>query len=173
MRKVLIFIICAFVLTLSSVSVLAQEDNQTNESVNSFELFWPVVAGKSKGDTLYSLKLFKEKVRGFLIFGKPQKADYSLFLTTKRVLEAEKLSKEGKKDYSVQTFDMALSQLAVVEKSIEDSGDNMKSTVDDLNLKFDNLEVFLPWLVPQYKDQELTSKAQQVLDKVVELHNKI
>lgn len=173
MRNILILVLFVFLLTFLPVFSFAQEDNQTNESVNSFELFWPVVAGKSKGDSLYSLKLFKEKVRGLLIFGKPQKADYSLFLTTKRVLEAEKLSKEGKKDYSVQTFDMALSQLAVVEKSIDNSGDNIKSTVDDLNLKFDNLEVFLPWLVPQYKDQELTTKAQQVLDKVVELHNKI
>lgn len=173
MKKIFLVLSFLFLFSLLPSFVYAQETKNNQGDVNSFELFWPVVAGKSKGDTLYSLKLFKEKVRGFLIFGKPQKADYSLFLATKRILEAEKLSKEGKKDYSVQTFDMALSQLAVVEKSIEDSGDNIKSTVDDLNLKFDNLEVFLPWLVPQYKDQELTTKAQQVLDKVIELHNKI
>lgn len=173
MKKIFLVLSFLFLFSLLPSFVYAQETKNNQEDVNSFELFWPVVAGKSKGDSLYSLKLFKEKVRGLLIFGKPQKADYSLFLTTKRVLEAEKLSKEGKKDYSVQTFDMALSQLAVVEKSIDNSGDNIKSTVDDLNLKFDNLEVFLPWLVPQYKDQELTTKAQQVLDKVIELHNKI
>lgn len=173
MRKILIFVICAFLLTIFTSSIIAQEEIQTDESVNSFELFWPVVAGKTKGDSLYSLKLFKEKVRGFLIFGKPQKADYSLFLTTKRILEAEKLSKEGKKDFSLETFDMALSQLAVVEDSMISSGEDIIATVDDLNLKFDNLEVFLPWLIPQYTDQELSIKAQQVLDKVIDLHGKI
>lgn len=173
MRKILIFVICAFLLTFSPVLVFAQKEDKVDEPVNSFELFWPVVAGKTKGDKLYSLKLFKEKARGLLIFGKPQKADYSLFLTTKRVLEAEKLSKDGKKDSSMETFDMALSQLAIVEENTNDSGDMIKSSVDNLNLKFDNLEVFLPWLISEYKDQNLKDKTQKVLDKVTELHSKI
>ncbi|EKD94522.1 MAG: hypothetical protein ACD_26C00034G0057 [uncultured bacterium] len=173
MRKLLIFFVCTIFLSYLVPSVFAQKITQEKETVNSFELFWPLVAGKTKVDNYYSLKLFKEKMRGLLIFGKPQKADYSLFISTKRILEAEKLSNEGKKDSSIETYDMALSQLAIVEANINDSGEMIKSSVDNLNLKFDNLETFLPWLVSEYKDQDLKNKTQNVLDKVTELHSKI
>src|SRR3989344_7375004 len=84
--------------------VVAQEKVVPAE-VNSFVLFWPVSAGKTMGESLYGLKTFKEKVRGLLIFGKVQKVDYSLFLATKRVVEAEKLLNDGKDDLAVKTLD--------------------------------------------------------------------
>lgn len=173
MRKLLIFFVFSILFSFLTPSVLAQKITQEKESVNSFELFWPLVAGRTKGDKLYPLKLFKEKLRGFLIFGKPQKADYSLFITTKRILEVEKLAKDDKKELSLATSDVALSELAIVERNINASGDSIKSTVDDLNLKFDNLETFLPWLITQYNDKDLKDKIQKVMDKIVELHSKI
>ena len=72
--------------------------------VNSFELFWPVVAGKTRGDFLYGLKRIKEKVRGWFIFGKAEKADYEISLATKRVVEAEKLLLEEKEDLAIKTL---------------------------------------------------------------------
>lgn len=59
--------------------------------VNSFEMFWPIVAGKVEGDKLYKLKLFKEKARGYLIFSNLKKAEYHALLSQKRLLEYEKL----------------------------------------------------------------------------------
>lgn len=170
-----IFLVLSFLTFLSLVpfSVYAQETKNELENINSFELFWPLVAGKVKGDKFYSLKIFKENARGFLIFGKPQKADYSLFIATKRILEVEKLANDDKKELSLQTLDVALDELADVEKNMEASRDSIKSTVDDLNLKFDNLEIFLPWLITQYKDNDLKDKTQKVMDKVIELHSKI
>lgn len=173
MKRILILIAFVFLLTLSSNLVLAQNETKTENPVNSFEIFWPLVAGRTKGDKFYTLKTFKEKVRGLLIFGKPQKADYSLFLVTKRLLEVEKLSKEGKKDYSLQTLDNALAGLSAVDDSMTDAGEGIKLTIDDLNLKFDNLEIFLPWLINEYKDRDLKDKTQLVLDKVIEFHKKI
>jgi len=61
--------------------------------VNSFELFWPMVAGKTMQSKVYFLKTLKEDVRGFFIFGSAQKADYDIFLGIKRMLEAEALMK--------------------------------------------------------------------------------
>lgn len=59
--------------------------------VNSFEMFWPIVAGKVQGDFLYGLKAYKEKVRGFLIFSNLKKSEYNAVLSEKRLLEFEKL----------------------------------------------------------------------------------
>ena len=58
---------------------------------SSFELFWPVVAGKTVGDRFYSLKLFKEKTREVLIPSSLKKAEYNILLSEKRLVEAEKL----------------------------------------------------------------------------------
>ncbi len=70
----------------------------TAAPISSFELFWPIVAGKVRGDSLYSLKLLKEQVRGIFIFSDYKKADYNITLSEKRVVEAEKILVE-KKDY--------------------------------------------------------------------------
>lgn len=59
--------------------------------VNSYELFWPIVAGRVHGDSLYSLKLFKENLRGRFIFSNLKKAEYNTVLSEKRIMEFEKL----------------------------------------------------------------------------------
>ena len=59
--------------------------------VNSFELFWPISAGKTTASKMYSLKLWKENLRGSLIFSKARKVDYLIFLSVKRLVEAEAL----------------------------------------------------------------------------------
>jgi len=63
---------------------------------NSYELFWPIVAGRTSEDPLYFLKLLKEKVRGVLIFSDVKKAEYYLFLSEKRLVEFENLVAEKK-----------------------------------------------------------------------------
>ena len=83
-RKFLFAFISLALVLFSFSPAFAQE-------INSYELFWPITAGKVAGEPFYGLKLFKEKVRGSFIFGKFQKASYALFLTTKRVVETEKL----------------------------------------------------------------------------------
>ncbi len=56
---------------------------------SSYELFYPVVAGKIPGDKFYELKSFKESFIGKLIFSSTKKADYHLVLSKKRLVEAE------------------------------------------------------------------------------------
>lgn len=176
MTKFLLAITLSFLLILSpflAINSLAIEKDLQNKEVNSFELFWPLVAGKTKAQKYYSLKLFKENLRGSLIFGKFQKADYILFLTTKRLLEAEKLADSDDKKNSLETFDMASDNLKKIEQIFESSTDISKSSVDSLNLKFDNLEVYLPWLESKYKGKEFENKVKEILDKTVNLHKKI
>jgi len=136
--------------------------NQTAE-LNSFELFWPLAAGRTRGDSLYFLKRLKEKVRGALIFGKPQKAEYKVFLTTKRVLEAEKLLNEGKSNLVNETLTEALEELEEASKEwFEYLEDGLAGSYDYQSMynKLANLEHFLPELM------ENNSEALRLLDKV-------
>lgn len=73
--------------------------------VNSFELFWPIAAGRVEGDILYPLKLLKENIREALIFSNFIKADYNIKIAEKRTVEAEKLI------ISVKNFDLAAKTL--------------------------------------------------------------
>lgn len=94
------------ILVFPSVSLAQEEmviENEISESaevetVDSFELFWPIVAGKVMGDPVYFLKSLKERLREFLIFSSFKKADYNITLSEKRTVEAEYLFMV-KKDY--------------------------------------------------------------------------
>lgn len=134
------------------------------KEINSFELFWPVVAGKTIESKLYSLKIFKEDLRGLLIFGRSQKADYEVFLATKRVLEAEALVNNGKKDLGIKTLDRA-------SDYIKRADDNLSSvSLSDENIsetkkKLENLDIFLKW----YENKSNG----EVKNKLIWLHDKI
>lgn len=86
----------ATLLVLSPSSVYAVEAKGTpspspTTEVNSFDMFWPVVAGKVNGERFYSLKIFKENAREKLIYSKYKRVDYNRLLSEKRTVEAEKL----------------------------------------------------------------------------------
>lgn len=66
--------------------------------VDSYQLFWPISAGRVMGDPLHFLKNLKENLRGILIFGDYNKAIYDITLSEKRLVEAEYLFMV-KKDY--------------------------------------------------------------------------
>src|SRR3989304_3599259 len=95
MKKVLLLMVLILVVGVSSV-----------KAVDSYELFWPMVAGKTTADGfVYTLKILKEDIRGYLIVGSAPRADYKVFLGVKRLLEAEKLLNDGKRLLSLTSFD--------------------------------------------------------------------
>src|SRR3989338_9481511 len=100
-------LLVAFFIFLFSVNVVFA---QTPSPKTTFEAFWPLTAGKTIDDPLYFLKVWKENFRGMFIFGNPKKAEYAVYLGTKRVLEAEKLLKNGKKELAHQTLVKATQQ---------------------------------------------------------------
>ena len=63
----------------------------TPAPVDTYALFFPITHGKVIGDSLYSLKLLKERLRGMLIFGDFNKAMYNITLSEKRLVETEYL----------------------------------------------------------------------------------
>lgn len=56
---------------------------------SSYELFYPLVAGKIPGDKYYGLKTAREWITDKLFFSSIRKADYHLILSKKRLVEAE------------------------------------------------------------------------------------
>jgi hypothetical protein len=137
--------------------------------INTFELFWPVVAGRTQGDALYPLKRVKEKFRGWLIFGAPQRADYHAFLATKRVVEADSLMSDGKDSAAEKTLNSAVNELKVVEKNISQAkknGDSLGTAGSNTSKQLNNIETFLKWRVTT--DTSLKDKLQEVLFQVVQ-----
>jgi len=144
------------------------------EEVNSFELFWPVVAGKTTGEPLYFLKSLKEKVRGWFIFGASQKAEYAVFLATKRVVEAEKLINEGKNDLADKTLSRATTQLEKAEQNLGkalDKGTPFQDEAVNIENRLSNLEIFVPWLI--LNSEENKEALSRFLEKVESLSSKL
>src|SRR6185369_12550673 len=144
-----------FARTTYRAPVVAAAKTQANPTptpvptVNSFDMFWPLVAGKTIESKLYYLKLLKEKIRGMLIFGKAQKADYEVFLGIKRMLEAEVLMKAGKNDLANQTLDKALAKFQAAATDIDSaksSGEIPQDTKDEINTRVGNLKKFTNYL---------------------------
>lgn len=109
MKLVVAFILSIYTFGLFSSVTLAQSPSPTSSptatpaSVNSFELFWPIVAGRTQGDSFYFIKSFKEKLREVLMFSSFKKADYNITLSVKRTVEAEKLLLEKKNISNIKT----------------------------------------------------------------------
>lgn len=103
--------IAFFVLFLvTPLLAIAQSDATSSaspEPVDSYNLFWPLSAGKTETDSLYSLKLFKETLVGLFTFGDTKKVDYAIFLGTKRVLEAEKLLGKEEDELAIKALEQA------------------------------------------------------------------
>lgn len=121
--------------------------------VNSYELFWPMVSGKTLGDSLYSLKIFKEKIRSALIFGKAQKADNYLFLAAKRLLETEKLLTDKKEDLASKSLDNFLSTLMMGLANWEKAKTEESTTSaikENINNRLNNIDVLLKYLSTRY-----------------------
>jgi len=79
--------------------------------MTTYEMFWPVVAGKVPGDRFYSLKLWRDKILGSLYFSPLKKSEYFKQLANKRLLEAEKLLEIGRTSYFSQTLQQSLEYL--------------------------------------------------------------
>ncbi len=136
----------------------------TPAPVDSFSLFWPVAAGRTMQSRVYFLKTLKEDIRGIFIFGSAQKANYSVFLGTKRLLEAEVLMKGSIQDeankqslsaYADKTLESAFVDFNNASESInsaKNSGNIDQNTKDEINSRISNLKLFVNSLMTGYHD---------------------
>jgi len=169
-----IFLIFGFLIMVGG-DVLAQEKEMavspSVEEVDSFELFWPMVAGKTRESGIYRIKKLKEEVRGWLIFGKPQKASYKVFLGVKRVLEAEKLIKEGKTDLALETLRDAQIDLRSSMNLIETARKVEPGASIDPQAysRLVNLEKLIDWLNEQENSENVALLLSEVKTRIQDL----
>lgn len=162
----LIFPGLAYSATGEEDATSSAETEMVVESVNSFEMFWPLVAGKTKGDSLYFLKRLKETGRGWLIFGKTQKFDYKIFLAAKRTLEGEKLLNDGKGELANETFQSSLNELVKAEK-LDLKG---QSISEDTNNRLVHINTLSEWLTRQHEGSK--ELLEQIVNKSSSLQAK-
>lgn len=158
--KKLVGLVVMLVLLLTPVNILAQEEVENEEpgetvvqEVRSFDLFWPVVAGRVKGDTLYSLKRLKENVRGMLIFDDFERADYYGFLATKRLVEGEALVEKGDVENGKAMFGEVVRNLERARERVraaKQKGKGPGGPGANVVKQVTNIETFSLW----YRNQE-------------------
>lgn len=171
MRKLwLVGLAVAFFLSLiSRPSFIKGNEIEQVESkeIDSYELFWPLVAGKTRGDSTYSLKRLKEKIRGWLIFNDSKKVDYALFLSTKRVIEAEQLLKENREGDALKTLEEMSKELDFTLARWEKFKQSGKDSPEKMNIanQLNNFQKFLPHLANKYSEP-VRIQSLQLLKKV-------
>lgn len=140
-------------------------------SADPYVLFWPVVAGRTLGDRFYFLKTTKEKLAGMFTFRASKKAEYEIFLATKRLLEAEKLTKEEKKDNALKTVNAAKAHLEKAKAKLNSSKDSKVANSEAVK-KLSNINVFLPQL-KEISDQDVDTILDQIATLAQELQGKL
>lgn len=125
--------------------------------VDSFEIFWPITPGKVEGDKLYGLKIFKENLRESLIFGKAQKSDYEVFLSVKRVVEAEQLLEDKKTQLAQKTLKAALVKLTQAESNAKgalEAKEDFSSIGSTMVTRLENISKLMSYLSSKYPDSK-------------------
>ncbi len=170
MRKVIkIFIFSLallFTLTNSVSAATPVPSPSPTPMPSSFEMFWPVVAGKVKGESLYGLKILKEKLREAIIFSDFRKADYNITLSVKRVVEAEKLYLQDKKyENAKMTLEAAQEKRQRALDFINKAAVKGQSVVDIKNAFKSSLEkqtALLTYIQSQVPDSEKQTVANDI-----------
>lgn len=159
----------------SSDSMMAKDDSTSKmmeetmepQEVKTFDLFWPVAAGKVPGDSLYFLKTLKENLRELLIFSKYQKTDYNIVLVEKRMAEAEKLLLENN---DVNNFSKALDMAESKRMKVLDLLSQLKADGTDTSSLYDRFQSSLNKQTEllNYWKTKTKDNAQEVVNKSLE-----
>lgn len=159
--RVNVFVVGLLLITslIFATQVFAQDLKDatvSSETVNSYEVFWPLSAGMVLGEPLYFLKNFKESFRGIFIFAQNKKIEYELMLSEKRVLEAEKLYlikndfENGRKtlDLAQKLREDALNKF----KQFQQSGKSLGTLPELMAKSFDKQMKLLKFLASKVSD---------------------
>lgn len=145
-------------------------------NVDSYELFWPLVAGKVQGDSFYFLKTLKEKMRGGLIFSNLKKAEYNALLSEKRLLEFEKLALTNK-DYvnSAKTLEsLKIKHNEIAEQLIKAKGEGLDISAESQTITsiFEKEKALMQSILGKIEDSQKTSFG-EALENLVKISSKI
>lgn len=145
----------------------------TAAPVDSYKLFWPITAGKVMGESMYSLKILKENIRGFFVFSELKKSEYNMTLSEKRTVEAEKLF-VANKDYvnGRTTLDIAHMKREMARDLLDEAQKDGKNVIDlkrRLISSFERQKELLAYVAIQVPDEQKAILTENVskLDSVL------
>lgn len=122
-----------------------------DQDKSSYELFYPIVAGKVPGDKWYDLKIFREKLVSFFLFNSDKKIEYHSSLSKKRLVEAEKLITVNKNfTLGLITLEKSTDELKSAWKIAKTKTDSM----GDLKTDSQTIVVFMLKLADQLPNDE-------------------
>lgn len=162
LNQLLSFTILLVLLFGSTTSeIFAQTDlksdiQQKYEASSSYELFYPVTAGKLPGDFLYILKIFRENIIGVLTFDAKRKVEYKTILSQKRLVEAEALLNQKNYEESLSLITNCVnkySQAVQSAKEIKEENGNFQNIYSYLTDEGEKELVFLTRLSKQFPEQ--------------------
>lgn len=177
MTMVKIFLIFGvFLLGLSKISLALTPTPTPTPQPNqdSYVLFYPIVAGKTEGESLYSLKLIRDRLVELLTFGNEKKSEVNLRLATKRLLEAEKLLKNNKIDLAKKAMDRFSSKLATSydQATKAQESETFPDLVDQISQQTQKYQIVLNQLLIIAPESE-KNFLQETIQKVTEIQNKV
>lgn len=178
MKRLLVFGVTLFTfLSFFTKTVFAEATpvlTTPESSQSSYVLFYPVVAGKTEGETLYFVKLLRDRIAEMLTFGNEKKTGVELRIATKRLLEAEKLSKTGKADLFRNTLSKFNTKLASAYDRImktKDS-DTFPELIDEMEQNIQKYQIILNQLVNNTPDSGKKS-VEETIQRVNDIQNRI
>lgn len=159
----LTLILFSFILLIFPNNIIAVDATSSATPTNSFELFWPLTAGKTRADAGYRFKIFKEELRKMFIIDSSARADYQIFLATKRLIEAENLWKRKNNKEATDSLKESYKSISEAKSEIEKSESvSINRKVNMIN-QLNNIILFTSWNIGK---PELEQSVQQGLKKL-------
>lgn len=150
--------------------------SQITEKIDPYVLFWPLVAGNLPSDPFYFLKTFKENLSEVFMFNNAKKGENQLTLATKRLLEAEKLAKDGKKDLANLTLEKVSNHVKNSENYLFDAKNNdaksYSNVYQEVKNKSSNINRYLPQLKKDL-GEDYDKSVELILSSILSLQNKL
>jgi hypothetical protein len=140
---------------------------------SSYELFYPVVAGKTPADKFYFAKTIREWIVDKLLFDQIKNADYHLTLSKKRLVEAEKLFSQKNYQLAEKTITKSVKEINTsldTAKKAESQGEktvDIFSTIKAVgNHEADFIEISLAKAVPESENSFLLDSAKAIRELI-------
>lgn len=140
---------------------------------DSYTLFYPIVAGKTEGESLYFLKTWRDKLSEFLAFDDYSKSEVYLRNATKKLLESEKLYKTGKFSLAGKTLEAFTNKInnsyeLAMKNYNQESNTDLLQKIKSENEKY---EILLKQLSTDFFSEK--SAIEKALTTITNINNKI
>jgi hypothetical protein len=180
MKKIIsVILVLISLATFSASNVFAAKLSPLPTSTpfpSSYELFYPVVAGKTMAESFYFLKTAREWLVDKLTFDPIRNADYHLLLSKKRLIEAEKLLSQKNYSFSQKSLTKSVGEIKNAVETAKKGGSAGKNVADIYNTikivgqnEVDFIEISLIKTVPEAEKEFLLNTSKSIRELIQQI----